>query len=209
MILTDFLASNSYIITNKLLIRNCRNRCYNYIRRVTFRIQLLGKTGQLTNEECFFSTRKNIEHNTGLSEHKQRIAIKKLLEMKLISTKRMGVPCKTYYKINENAILKLYEDTKTIFKKDITNQVLKNSENKNSKNLISNYGNFEELDYENLNINNNNKNNKNNNKEYMQNTLYKNNQFNNSMNTKRNYKSNYEQRVYPERFFDQFYANFK
>ena len=139
MILTDFLASNSYIITNKLLIRNCRNRCYNYIRRVTFRIQLLGKTGQLTNEECFFSTRKNIEHNTGLS----------------------------------------------------------------------NYGNFEELDYENLNINNNNKNNKNNNKEYMQNTLYKNNQFNNSMNTKRNYKSNYEQRVYPERFFDQFYANFK
>ena len=67
----------------------------------------MGKTGQLTNEECFFSTRKNIEHNTGLSEHKQRIAIKKLLEMKLISTKRMGVPCKTYYKINENAIINI------------------------------------------------------------------------------------------------------
>ena len=86
MILTDFLASNSYIITNKLLIRNCRNRCYNYIRRVTFRIQLLGKTGQLTNEECFFSTRKNIEHNTGLSEHKQRIAIKRTIIKNICKT---------------------------------------------------------------------------------------------------------------------------
>ena len=129
--------------------------------------------------------------------------------MKLISTKRMGVPCKTYYKINENEILKLCENTKTKLQKDITNQVAKKSDNKNSKNLISSYENFEELDDENLNINNNNNNNKNNNKEYSKNTFYKNNDSNNSINTKRNYKSNYEQRVYPEGFFDQFYANFK
>lgn len=155
----------------------------------------------------FFSTRENIENNTGLSEHKQRIAIKKLVEMKLISTKRMGVPCKNYYKINE--ILKLCESTKTKLQKDITNQVAKKSDNKNSKNLISSYENFEELDDENLNINNNKNNKKNNNKEYSKNTFYKNNDSNNSINTKRNYKSNYEQRVYPEEFFDQFYANFK
>ena len=128
--------------------------------------------------------------------------------MKLISTKRMGVPCKTYYKINENEILKLCENTKTKLQKDITNQVAKKSDNKNSKNLISSYENFEELDDEKLNINNNNNNN-NNNKEYSKNTFYKNNNSNNSINTKRNYKSNYEQRVYPEGFFDQFYANFK
>lgn len=127
--------------------------------------------------------------------------------MKLISTKRMGVPCKTYYKINENEILKLCENTKTKLQKDITNQVAKKSDNKNSKNLISSYENFEELDDEKLNINNNNNNN--NNKEYSKNTFYKNNNSNNSINTKRNYKSNYEQRVYPEGFFDQFYANFK
>ena len=128
--------------------------------------------------------------------------------MKLISTKRMGVPCKTYYKINENEILKQCENTKTKLQKDITNQVAKKSDNKNSKNLISSYENFEELDDEKLNINNNNNNN-NNNKEYSKNTFYKNNNSNNSINTKRNYKSNYEQRVYPEGFFDQFYANFK
>lgn len=135
------------------------------------------------------------------------MAIKKLVEMKLISTKRMGVPCKNYYKINENEILKLYENTKTKLQKDITNQAAKKSDNKNSKNLISSYENFEELDDENLNINNNNKNN--NNKEYMRNIFYKNNDFNNLVNTKKSYKSNYEQRVYPEGFFDQFYANFK
>lgn len=129
--------------------------------------------------------------------------------MKLISTKRMGVPCKTYYKINENEILKLCENTKTKLQRDITNQVAKKSDNKNSKNLISSYENFEELDDENLNINNNNKNNKNNNKEYMKDNFYKNDNSNNLINTKKSYKSNYEQRVYPEGFFDQFYANFK
>lgn len=137
------------------------------------------------------------------------MAIKKLVEMKLIFTKRMGVPCKNYYKINENEFLKLCESTKAKLQKDITNQVAQKIKNKNSKNLISSYKNFEELDDKNLNINDNNKNNKNNNKEYMKNTFYQNNDSNNSANTKRNYKSNYEQRVYPEGFFDQFYANFK
>lgn len=121
----------------------------------------------------------------------------------------MGVPCKTYYKINENEILKLCKNTKTKLQRDITNQVAKKSDNKNSKNLISSYENFEELDDENLNINNNNKNNKNNNKEYMKDNFYKNDNSNNLINTKKSYKSNYEQRVYPEGFFDQFYANFK
>ncbi len=111
--------------------------------------------------------------------------------------------------INENEILKLCENTKVKFQKDITNQVDKKFENKNSKNLISSYENFEELDDENLNINNNNKNNKNNNKEYMRSTFYKNNDSNSLANTKRNYKSNYEQKVYLEGFFDQFYANLK
>lgn len=93
----------------------------------------MGKTGHLTNEEWFFSTRENIESNTGLSEHKQRMAINKLVKMKLISTKRLGVPCKTYYKINENEILGLCKNTKAIFQKDITNQVSKNLRNKKSK----------------------------------------------------------------------------
>lgn len=57
------------------------------------------KTNQLTDGEWFFSTRENIENNTGLSEYKQRIALNKLIEKKLISIKRMGVPCKVYYKI--------------------------------------------------------------------------------------------------------------
>lgn len=135
-----------------------------------------------------------IENNTELSQHKQRMAIKKLVEMKLISTKRMGVPCKNYYKINENEILKLCEKAETKLQKDINNKVAKKFENKNSKNLISSCENSKELDYENLNINNNKKNN---NKEYMRNTFYKNNDSNNSANTKRNYKLNYEQRVYP------------
>ncbi len=117
------------------------------------------------------------------------MAINKLVEIKLISTKRMGVPCKTYYKINENEILRLCENTKAIFQKDITNQVSEKLKNKKSRILSFSYENFEELDDENLNINNNNKNNKKNNKEY--NTSYK----------RKNYKPNYQQREYPPEFF--------
>ena len=43
----------------------------------------------------------------------------------------------------------------------------------------------------------------------MKDTFYKNDNSNNLINTKKSYKSDYEQRVYPEGFFDQFYANFK
>lgn len=73
---------------------------------------------------------------------------------------------------------------------------------RNSIQVLKNSKNFEELDYENSNINNNNK-------EYMKNTFYKNDNSNNLVNTKKSYKLNYEQRVYIKWCFDQFYANLK
>lgn len=143
MILTDFLASNSYIITNKLLIKACGIDAAIILGELCSEYNYWDKTNQLTDGKWFFSTRENIENNTGLSEHKQRTAIKKLIQ---ISTKRMGVPCKVYYKINENEIINLCK---------ISKHDTKNFNNKNFKNLISSNGNFEELDMENLNINNN------------------------------------------------------
>lgn len=188
MILTDFLASNSYIITNKLLIKLVGLDSAILLGELCSEYNYWDKTNQLTDEDWFFSTRENIENNTGLSEYKQRIALNKLIEKKLISTKRMGVPCKVYYKINENEIIKLYKTSK---------QDNENFNNKNLKNLVSSDENFEELDIKNFDINNNNKKNKNNNKEY--NTSYK----------QKNHKPNFEQREYPEGFFEQFYANLK
>lgn len=187
MILTDFLASNSYIITNKLLIQLVGLEAAILLGELCSEYNYWDKTNQLTDDEWFFSARENIENNTGLSEYKQRIALNKLQEKKLLSTKRMGVPCKVYYKINENEIIKLCKDYKE--------QDNQNFNNKNFKILTSSDENFEELDMKNFNINNNNKNNKNNNKEYT--TSYK----------KKNYKPNYEQREYPPGFFDQFYCN--
>lgn len=188
MILTDFLASNSYIITNKLLIQLVGLDSAILLGELCSEYNYWDKTNQLTDDDWFFSTRENIENNTGLSEYKQRMALNKLIEKKLISTKRMGVPCKVYYKINENEIIKLCKTSK---------QETKNFNNKNLKDLTSSYENFEALDMKNFNINNNNKNNKNNNKEYS--TSYKN----------KNYKPNFEQREYPEGFFEQFYCNLK
>lgn len=187
MILTNFLASNSYIITNKFLIQIVGLESAILLGELCSEYNYWNKTNQLTDDEWFFSTRENIENNTGLSDYKQRVALNKLIEKKLILTRRMGVPCKVYYKINENEIIKLCNEAKK--------QDSQNFKNKNLKNLTSSSENFEELDIESFNINNNKKSNNKNNKEYS--TPYK----------KKNYNPNFEQREYPPGFFDQFYCN--
>lgn len=68
------------------------------------------------------------------------------------------------------------------FKKILLIKYPKISRKRTQKNLISSSENFEELDFENLNINNNKKNN---NEEFMEDTFYKNYDSNNLVNTKK------------------------
>ena len=63
----------------------------------------------MTSDGYFFSTIDNIEDKTGLSEHKQRQALKKLEEIGIVSVKVKGLPPKRYIKLFENNIVKLLE----------------------------------------------------------------------------------------------------
>jgi hypothetical protein len=54
----------------------------------------------------FFSTRENIEKNTGLNEHYQRKAMKTLTDNGILKIVKKGCPAKNYYSIDFN---KLYE----------------------------------------------------------------------------------------------------
>lgn len=162
MIIANLLASSSFIMTNKILIKAVGTDAAILLGELCSEYNYWEQRGELTNKIWFYSTRENIEDNTGLSEHKQRMAINVLLKMELIETKRMGIPCKTYYKLNETNILSCYTNTQKKLLESPKNSVVENLDNKNLNNSSTSDEIFKKQDIENLDINNNkNKNNEN------------------------------------------------
>ena len=162
MILSSLLSSSSFIMTNKILIKAVGTDAAIIIGELCSEYNYWEQREQLLDGEWFYSTRENIEENTGISEHRQRIAIGILVENKLIETRRMGIPCKMYYKLNEANILECYSSTQKKLLKTLKNSDVENFDNKTSKSETSSSEKNQEQVVENLDINNNN--NKNNNK---------------------------------------------
>ena len=54
----------------------------------------------------FFNTESNIEKDTTLTSYQQRKCIKTLKKEGLIEVKRMGIPAKQFFKINEQLVVK-------------------------------------------------------------------------------------------------------
>lgn len=162
MILASLLSSSSFIMTNKIMIKAVGTDAAIILGELCSEYNYWEQRDELVNGKWFYSTRENIEDNTGLSEHKQRIAINKLLKLGLIETKKMGIPCKTYYKLNELNILNCYRDTQENLLKSPKNPVVENLDNKTLNNSTTSDEKIEPQDIENFDTNNNkNKNNKN------------------------------------------------
>ena len=134
MILSSLLSSSSFIMTNKILIKAVGTDAAILLGELCSKYNYWEQKEKLVDEQWFFSTRENIEDNTGLSKHKQRIAINKLLQLELIEVKKMGIPCKTYYKLNEQNILNCYKKTQERLLKVAKNSVVENLDNKDLKN---------------------------------------------------------------------------
>ena len=166
MILASLLSSSSFIMTNKILIKAVGLDAAIIIGELCSEYNYWEERDQLTNEEWFFSTRENIEENTGLSEYQQRKAINILLKFGLLETKKMGMPSKTYYKLNEKNILNCYNQTQKNLLETAKNPVVKKLNDKTLKNYTSSSEKIEEHDLKNL------KTNKNNNKNKKRNTFF-------------------------------------
>lgn len=111
----QLLKSNSFFVLNKQLVKVLGIE-------TAFLLSVLSEAEeQLADDEgWFYQTSSTIEEITGLSNHKQTVAIEKLIKLEILEQKNMGVPCKRYFKIS--------------FEK-IKNLVFKNFENRTSKNL--------------------------------------------------------------------------
>ncbi len=162
MILASLLSSSSFIMTNKIMIKAVGTDAAIILGELCSEYNYWEQRNELVGGKWFYSTRENIEDNTGLSEHKQRIAINKLLNLKLIETKKMGIPCKTYYKLNELNILNCYRNTQENLLKSPKNPVVEKLDNKELNNSTTSDEKIEPQDIENFDTNNNkNNNNKN------------------------------------------------
>ena len=166
--LIDLLSNTGYIIVNKEIIKKIGlhesillgELCSEYI---------YWKKKDETVNEFFYSTRENIEENTGLSAYQQRTAISNLVKKDIIAMKSEGMPLKTWYFINENKLQELLfdnieEDTENEMEKssskDVIQQDVKKIDNKALNNFRTSYEEILQHDVKEVNINNNKNNNK-------------------------------------------------
>ncbi len=166
--LIDLLSNTGYIIVNKEIIKKIGlheaillgELCSEYI---------YWKKKYETVNEFFYSTRENIEENTGLSAYQQRTAISNLVKKDIIVMKSEGMPLKTWYFINENKLQELLfdnieEDTENEVEKpsseNVIQQDVKKIDNKELNNFRTSYEEILQHDVKEVNINNNKNNNK-------------------------------------------------
>ena len=102
---------------------------------------------QLTPDGMFFETVEHIQENTTLTQYQQAKAVKVLSDAGILETKKIGIPAKRYFFINEEAVLNILD-------------------HKKSKNLITGDKKTLSLEVKKLDCNNNKENNKQNNKVY-------------------------------------------
>ena len=78
MTLASLLSSSSFIMTNKILIKAVGTDAAILLGELCSEYNYWEQRDELVNKQWFYFTRENIEDNTGLSKHKQQIAINKL-----------------------------------------------------------------------------------------------------------------------------------
>lgn len=166
----SLLASSNYIILNKDLIKALGLHEAVIIGELCSQYIYWENINQLVDGEYFYATREKIEEKTCINAYYQRVAIKKMEEKGILTLKRMGIPCKIYYKINEEKLLECIKTAKDSVVYDMNDK-------KKTQDITSNLPNKQQ-DTDNTHINNNNINKK----------------INNNNNTHENFKERQKKR---------------
>lgn len=155
MILASLLSSSKYIIVNKDLIKMLGLNEAIILGELCSEYSYWESVNQLVDDGYFYSTRENIENNTGINAHFQRIAMKNLEEKGILTSKKMGIPCKKYYKIDENAVIEYLKKAKIIDNVPVVHEVNDKTETENStSNLVDELQGNDIVNLNNNNINN-------------------------------------------------------
>ena len=99
------LSSTAFLILNKELAKKIG------LKEAVLLADLISKEeyfiSQGMTDGWFFNTEANIEADTTLNSYHQRKCLKTLKNYQLIRVKRMGIPAKQFFKINEEQVLQI------------------------------------------------------------------------------------------------------
>lgn len=104
--ISKLLSTDGFIQVNKILIKKLGLHEAIIIGELCAEYNYWEEQNRLE-DDMFYSTRENIEDNTGLNEHYQRKALTKLKDEEIIFVIKKGLPAVNYYKINFDKLLTL------------------------------------------------------------------------------------------------------
>jgi hypothetical protein len=109
MRITKLLASTAYLTVNKHLISIYGLESAILLADLISKEEYFFNRNELKNE-FFFNTNDDINNSTSLSYYQIQKSVKILKDDNIIETKVKGIPAKTYYKINHNNIIKVFQN---------------------------------------------------------------------------------------------------
>lgn len=143
--LEEFLSSDNYLQVNRTLIK-----CVG-LHEAILLSELLSERRYWRNENrlkdgWFYSTRNNLQDNTGLTATMQRSALQSLKNSGVVEVKQMGLPAKNYYYIDDEQVLtilnnKMCENLTTGCDETLQQEVINSNSNNNIENKNNNQNN--------------------------------------------------------------------
>lgn len=105
----DLLANDNYLIVNRDMVKLLGLRQAVMFGELCSEQNYWNKQAG-EDEQWFYSTQENIEDKIGLSPYEQREALKVLEEKGLIERQKKGIPCKTYYRVCLEQVVKIFDN---------------------------------------------------------------------------------------------------
>lgn len=110
MSILKLLASDGFLSVNKHIARIVGLDAAVLLAELASSHNYFEVTEQLTDDGMFFETVDRIEENTTLSKYQQSKAVNVLTDAGILETRKIGIPAKRYFKINEQVVLNLLDD---------------------------------------------------------------------------------------------------
>ena len=104
------IISTNFIMTNRDIIAEFGANSAVMLGELYGRMNYFRKRNELK-FGYFFATKESIEKSTKLSPYKQRKATSILQAVEILDVKHIDIPPKTYYKINEEKLLKVLKNS--------------------------------------------------------------------------------------------------
>jgi hypothetical protein len=104
------IISTNFIITNRDLITKFGVNSAVMLGELYGRMNYFRKRNELK-YGYFFATKESIEKSTRVSPYKQRKATSILQTAGILNVKHIDIPPKTYYKINEEKLMKVLKNS--------------------------------------------------------------------------------------------------